>query len=208
MPKLNWMVWLVIIFAIISIVAPNIIKKKYQDKFVELFQNKKFDELEELLNKKIVKYTFMPFNIEYLRLNIAFVKDDEKAINNQFEVFSKMPMNTKQKEDVYIKYFNYYVMIEDMERAKKAYELVQSLKNDNIKKNADITYDIFCEKGYKYLDEIKESADNATGEMKGYNSYLVSLMYDNKGDKENAEKYKEIAKSSLPGNNIEGSQDR
>lgn len=200
----NWpLVALVIIFAIISIVAPNIIKKKYQDKFVELFQKKKFDELEELLNKKIVKYTFMPFNIEYLRLNIAFVKDDEKAINNQFEVFSKMPMNTKQKEDVYVKYFNYYVMIEDMERAKKAYELVQGLKNENIKKNADITYDIFCEKGYKYLDEIKESADNATGEMKGYNSYLVSLMYENKGDKENAEKYKEIAKSMLPGNNID-----
>ncbi|MDO4377891.1 MAG: hypothetical protein Q4C64_01910 [Erysipelotrichia bacterium] len=203
MTKEKILILIIVVMTLISIIVPNILRKKYQDRFINLFQQKKFDELETLLAKKTVKYLFMPFNIEYMRLNIAFMKGDEDAINKQFSLFAKMPMNKKQKEDIYIKAFNYYVTMEDIERAKKAYELVQSLKDEKIKKSADITYDIFCEKGYKYLDELEKGMESCPADLKSYNAYLVSLMYANKGDQKKAEKYKEMAKSFLPNNKEE-----
>ena len=81
MSKEQWLILVIVILTIISIVLPNYMRKKYQDQFIKLFSQQKFDELEQLLNKKSVRYFFMPFNIEYMRLNMAFVKGDEKEID-------------------------------------------------------------------------------------------------------------------------------
>lgn len=197
MSKEQWMVLIIVLLTIVSIVIPNAMRKKYQDQFVKLFSQQKFDELEQLLNKKSVRYFFMPFNLEYIRLNMAFIKGDEKAIDKQFEVFDKISMNTKQKEDLFVKEFNYYIMMEDYDKAQKPYEAIQNLKNEQIKKAANITYDIFVKKGHQYLEEIEKGYEECPEQAKGYNAYLISLMYENKGDKENSEKYRLIAKEKL-----------
>lgn len=197
MSKEQWLILVIVILTIISIVLPNYMRKKYQDQFIKLFSQQKFDELEQLLNKKSVRYFFMPFNIEYMRLNMAFVKGDEKEIDKQFEVFDRISMNTKQKEDFFVKQFNYYIMMEQFDKVQKPYEAIQSLKNEQIKKAADITYDIFVKKGYQYLEEIESEFENCPEQMKGYNAYLISLMYENKKDENNAEKYKQLAKDYI-----------
>ncbi|MGN1398872.1 MAG: hypothetical protein ACI4WG_02595 [Erysipelotrichaceae bacterium] len=186
------LVIIVVVMALASAIIPNMMRNKYQNQFVELFKNGQFEQLEELLNKSVVKYLFMPFNLEYIRLNIALIKEDSQAIDKQIDLLTGMKMTEKQKEDVYIKALNYYVTMDDVDRAKKIYELAMTLKNESLKKSADITYDVFVNKGYKYLDELEKNLDNCPKEYKVFNSYLVALMYEHKGDKQKADYYHDM----------------
>ena len=90
----------VLIMAFASAIIPKIMRNRYQNKFLELFKQGEFDQLDELLNKSIVKYLFMPFNLEYIRLNIALIKEDSVAIDKQIDLLTSMKMTEKQKEDV------------------------------------------------------------------------------------------------------------
>ena len=93
----------VLIMALASAIVPNVMRNRYQNKFLELFKQGEFDQLDELLHKPVVKYLFMPFNLEYIRLNIALIKDDAEAIDKQIDLLTSMKMTEKQKEDVYLK---------------------------------------------------------------------------------------------------------
>lgn len=179
----------VLIMAFASAIIPKIMRNRYQNKFLELFKQGEFDQLDELLNKSIVKYLFMPFNLEYIRLNIALIKEDSVAIDKQIDLLTSMKMTEKQKEDVYLKALNYYVTMGNNDRAKKMYECAMTLKDKNLTKSADMTYDIFVNKGYKYLDELEKNLDNCSKDYKVFNCYLVALMYENKNDKKKAEYY-------------------
>ena len=53
----------VLIMALASAIVPNVMRNRYQNKFLELFKQGEFDQLDELLNKPVVKYLFMPFNL-------------------------------------------------------------------------------------------------------------------------------------------------
>ena len=182
----------VLIMALASAIVPNVMRNRYQNKFLELFKQGEFDQLDELLNKPVVKYLFMPFNLEYIRLNIALIKDNGEAIDKQIDLLTSMKMTEKQKEDVYLKALNYYVTMGNNDRAKKMYECAMTLKDKNLTKRADMTYDIFVNKGYKYLDELEKNLDNCSKDYKVFNCYLVSLMYENKNDKNKADYYRDL----------------
>ena len=166
----------VLIMALASAIVPNVMRNRYQNKFLELFKQGEFDQLDELLNKPVVKYLFMPFNLEYIRLNIALIKDNGEAIDKQIDLLTSMKMTEKQKEDVYLKALNYYVTMGNNDRAKKMYECAMTLKDK-------------VNKGYKYLDELEKNLDNCSKDYKVFNCYLVALMYENKNDKKKAEYY-------------------
>ena len=77
-------------------------------------------------------------------------------INNPSEItkaFSNfnIRMNKTQKETILKRAFYYYIGIEDITRTKHYYEL---LKKQGVKDQVtlDIMYDVYVDKGYKYLD--------------------------------------------------------
>ena len=55
---------------------------------------------------------------------------------------------------------------------------------------------IYFEKSYVYLDEMLDSLrEDINMSQKIMTLYLISLMYENKGDKKSAQKFKEMAKN-------------
>ena len=57
----------------------------------------------------------------------------------------------------------------------------------------DRLYDIYINKGNKYLSEVLKEYDEANGENKASYAVLLSKIYENMKDAENSEKYAQIA---------------
>ena len=189
---------LVIIMVLLIVGEPIVqfvLKKYYQNKIFICFKKHNYEELEKILNNRIVKFVFLPFNVEYCRLNEALASNNKKMINKQFDILLEMKLNEHQKEDVYLSGFNYYLSEENNKKIQKFYKLSRSLKNEDLKKSISISYNIFVEKGYNYLDEILQTYERCEEKEKYINEYLLSVMYQNKGDCEKAKLFEALAKA-------------
>lgn len=188
---------LLVIFMVLLIVGQPVVqyilKKSYQNKIYACFKSRDYERLDKILNSKILKWVFSPFNVEYCRLNEAILRDHKKMIDRQFDILLRMKLNDRQKQDVYLTGFNYYLSASDHKRMEKFYKLSMSLKNAEMKNNIALPYNTFYEKGYKYLDETLRSYENCAEEEKYINEYLLSVMYENKGDAVKAKYFKELA---------------
>lgn len=196
---MNTKILIMIMFFIIigEMIAQHLLKQHYQNIIFENLRKKDFDKVEELLNKKIIKFLFPPFNIEYCRLNEAFIKKDKSKIDEQFDILLKMRLNETQKQDLYLNGFNYYLSQNNKKRVEAFYKLAQELKNETVKNSMHISYDILCNNGYKYLDEVLKAYENCPIEEKYMNEILLSIMYKNKGDLEKANYYEKLAGEHL-----------
>ena len=180
---------IVIIFifiAIIIAIAFNLKKRSLYNQLVEYAASKHFKEFDELIDTKMSRFLFNPFSIDYLKLNKEILANDTKAIDKMFTSITGHRLNLKQKQEIYSKGFNYYIGIENYAKAKEFLDLVHTLNNAQMDREMDRIYDIYALKGYKYLDEILEETSEMPDTYKGVNEFLISLMYENKGDKKKA----------------------
>lgn len=160
-------------------------------------KKKDFEKLDELLASKTTQFFFAPFNIDYLRLNSAIMRNDSEMIKKCFKAFDGKRLNKKQKEEVYMKGFNYFIYEKDYDNAKIYLDKVNTLDNENMKQEAECIYDVYALNGYKYLDFLLEQTEKLDDIYKGVNEYLISMMYKNKGDEALSSKYQELSKKHM-----------
>ena len=85
-------------------------KRRRYDLLINTLKQKDFEKLDKLLSSKVTQFFFAPFNIDYLRLNSAIMRNDKEMIAKCFEEFDRHRLNKKQKEEVYMKGFNYFIL--------------------------------------------------------------------------------------------------
>lgn len=171
------------------------------DMLWQLYQNKKrndmfkqlssllaagdFAAFDELINSMKVLKLFPPFNIAFLKLNEAMMKEDRSAIDKAFDSFN-VPMNKAQKEALYKRAFYYYLGVREKEKAGAYYHLLKDLKVKD-EETLDIMYDTYVLDGYAYLEDVEKQIEGL--EEKQQMPYLSVLadMYRNKGEGEKAE---------------------
>ena len=90
--------------------------------------------------------------------------------------------------------FNAAIVEQDKKNSKKYLDLINELPNDRMKAEANRVYNIYILKNDKYLKELLEELENMEDRQKGVNEYLISIIYKNKHDLENAKKYEELSK--------------
>ncbi len=173
-----------------------------------LFQNRKRNELlrqlDECLNRKDFKTfdgliesrpartLFPAYNRAYLKLNEAMYKEDRAEIDKAFASFD-MPMNKAQKTALYKKGFYYYLGLEDRGKTDHYFELLKQLDVSD-RHSLDVMYDIYIDKGYKYIGEMEERIKGLTEEEQMPFLALLSDMYRNKGDQKKAEEFRKKVK--------------
>ena len=150
---------------------------------------KDYESFDKLIEDDKTKRFIPSFNIAYLKLNEAMMKEDMEEIKKAFGAFN-MRMNNAQKAALYKQGFYFYVGIEDKEKAKEYYELLKPL-NVKDQKMLDVTYNTYVEKGSAYLDEMLEQASKVTEENKMSFYALISDMYRNAGDEVKAKEYED-----------------
>ncbi|MFV0382017.1 MAG: hypothetical protein ACK5KR_07355 [Breznakia sp.] len=187
----------IIIFGIASIVFIEVSKRMRLKKIIHLLQSRQFEEFFELCDAKFTKFLFPIYNIEYMKLNAYILQENLKNIEAQFKKLLAFRMNKKQKEDMYMKAFNYYVGNEDAKNAKKMLTLIKKLDNDQIKHEASVMYDIFILKNDAHLQSMLADLKDLPDAVKGVSEYLISVQYANIKDKKNADKYLKLSKKHM-----------
>ena len=172
--------------------------KKRNDLFEKLssFLSKKdYASFDELIDSAETRKFFPAYNIAFLKLNEAMLKEDKRAIDQAFDSFG-MRMNNAQKEALYKKGFYYYLGLEDKAKTRTYYDLLKGLKVKD-EKMLDVMYDTYIEKGCKFIDEVKGLAEGLKEEQKMPYYALLADMYRNKGEEDEAKGYeKRIAEYS------------
>ena len=169
--------------------------RKYIVKYVssnltDYLYNGDFDNFEKLINKWYTKYLIHPFNIDFLKLSEALIKQDSKQIEKCLEVFENTTITDKQKQAIYQKAFFYYLQEDNHTKLKKYYKLIKNLEDKTLFNNIDDIYKIVVDRDVtllsKYENIYNENNNNSMA------AYLLYNIYKNSDDSKNANKYLNI----------------
>ena len=168
--------------------------RKYIVKYVssnltDYLYNGDFDNFEKLINKWYTKYLIHPFNIDFLKLSEALIKQDSKQIEKCLEVFENTTITDKQKQAIYQKAFFYYLQEDNHTKLKKYYRLIKNLEDKTLFNNIDDIFKIVVDKDVtllsKYENIYNENNNNSMA------AYLLYNIYKNLDDSKKANKYLE-----------------
>ncbi|MBQ1482350.1 MAG: hypothetical protein IIZ28_02140 [Erysipelotrichaceae bacterium] len=157
------------------------------DRLSSFLAKKEYDAFDELIDSPQTRKLFPAFNIAFLKLNEAMLKEDREAVDRAFGQFD-VRMNGVQKEALYKKGFYYYLGLEDRTKTRVYYDLLKGLKVRD-EQMIDVMYDTYIDKGYGHIDEIKALADQGSEEQKMPYYALLADMYRNKGEEDTAKEY-------------------
>ena len=191
------MIIVAIIVSIIMVVGTQFIKVKKQNQMIMDLQSGNFDAFFKTVNSFLSKLVFPRYNLEYLKLNAYILQGREEDIEAQFADLLAARKNKAQKEDITMKAFNYYVGIENKEKCDELIEEIKTFTNERMVQEATIMYDVFVLKLGNHIEEIESMMEGMSDAQKGINEYLLSVQYENIGDKENAKKYEKLSKKHL-----------
>lgn len=183
---------------LVLMVLVDVLFKRYRKKqeneitnhIMKLLANQKFDEFDEYVNQKEVKQHIPPFNLDYLKLNAAFLQNDEKKIQECFDRFEKVYLTKTQKQQVYFNGFTYYVDKGDQEKATIYKDKCLAVcNNQQQQERIETIYQIRIKHSYQQLETMLQELPSLDEEKKNEAYYLIGLMYDNKGEKHKADEY-------------------
>ncbi|MDD7282153.1 hypothetical protein [Floccifex sp.] len=185
---------IIIVVAIVMMFLISTLKKSTYKRLVNYLENGDFTSFYKEIDSKKVKMLLNNLNIIDMKLNAAIVQQNKQETNRLFDEVIKLPLTPSQKEHYYMKAFNYYVGLMEKKKAKKYIDLINTTSNERMKLEANRVYNIYILKNDKDLRSLLLELKDLEDSQKGVNEYLISLIYKNKGDLENAAKYEELSK--------------
>lgn len=177
-----------IILIIITAGSELIITNSITNRLTTYILNSENEKYIELRNKKLT-ITFLPvFNLLYMDLSKAIKDVDIDGAKEVLNSLTKIKLNKNQKASVYTRAFYFYLSINENDIANKYYTL---LKKNEIKTdfNIEVSYDVFINKGYKYIEKLEELFDKSNDYEKVRIASILANAYENKQDKKNQNKY-------------------
>jgi hypothetical protein len=191
---------LAISITLLSIVLVTIktnIQNKKVNELATLLMQGKYDEFDKLIDSNNYKNKLPILNYFYLKLNKAIILKNAASIEEILNDNNLDKLSNKEKDILYKRAFYYYLNEKDKNKTQKYYELIKQLnRNDFI--TIDRLYDTYINNGYKYLDDtLKQLSLAKDDNTKAQLELLLSNMYANKKDKDNVEKYLNLAQSHL-----------
>lgn len=187
-----------------SIVFDSYMRKKrnaYADHIVKLVASGKFDEFDKEINSDEAKKNIPPANIDILKFNVALICNKQDEVIKIFDSFNNKRLSNDAKLTIYSRALGYFISINDIERCKVCYEKIMALpKNEQTKASVQRVYDIMVEKKTNYLNELLKEVESLEDSQKYLDEFLISEIYTNLNDVENANKYAELAKDHLMAN--------
>lgn len=184
-------------FSLVFTIITKILTTKLEKQLVSLIINKDYDGFDKLIDSIKTKYLLRPFNIDFMKLNVALLKLDIDQIDAMFNYFEEVRLNKTQKEAVSIKGFYYYLSIENYGKVKKYYNYIKQLKNDESSYEFDRIYDVYVKNGCEYLQETLKELETANELVKPVLEAMISKMYENKNEDKLAQEYADKAKKHL-----------
>ena len=186
---------IIIVVLFVFVFGQRELRNHYINKLTGLLSAGDFAGFEALSNRFLVKLLFTPYNHAYMRLNAAMMQQDKAKIDGIFKEFLLIDdMSEQQKEDIYMKAFNYYMNEKDYDTADKYKEVImKKVRDPQLKEQTEIIYDIYALKSAEPLEKLLAQNEQTPENQRGFGEMLISECYKNQGDEKNAEKYKKLS---------------
>lgn len=180
---------IVLIAAGILWILPKIIKQNIYRKMTRALSERRYDDLENILDSFWCTFSYKPYNREFMRLTSYTMQRDTKRIKEQYDkMFGKLKMSQKQKIPLAKRAFYFYLETKDFTKAHEMLSLCQKDPNENEFHVMEIMYDILAKKKSTHIQEIKQSLDllkhqkdalsNEANRVRiGVYEYLIGLQY-------------------------------
>lgn len=185
---------IIAVVAVVMIAFISTLKKSMVKKLIHYLEESEFESFYKDIDSTKTKLLLPKMSILDMKLNAEIVQQNKNNIDALFDEICSLPLTPSQKEHYYMKAFNYYVSLSDKKHTKKYIHLINELPNERMKLEANRVYNIYILKNDKDLRSLLVELKDMDDEQKGVNEYLISLIYKNKNDMENAKKYEELSK--------------
>ena len=185
---------LIAVVAVVMIALISTLKKSMVKKLIHYLEESEFESFYKDIDSTKTKLLLPKMSILDMKLNAEIVQQNKNNIDALFDEICSLPLTPSQKEHYYMKAFNYYVSLSDKKHTKTYIHLINELPNERMKLEANRVYNIYILKNDKDLRSLLVELKDMDDEQKGVNESLISLIYKNKNDMENAKKYEELSK--------------
>ena len=164
-----------IVVVLVLTAASEVIKRLLLSKVERLFAAGDFDGCLKVIGGSLARLTIPSFNREFMRLNALELKQDDEAAAEVIERLLRKGCSPKQRLALL--------------KASHMLELVESSGDKGLLRSCRVKFDIVFDKKSGYIHEMEEALPDASPEERAQLCYLLSLQYENKGDKRRADEY-------------------
>ena len=180
----------VVAVCVLSFVGSAIYKRMVFAQYQALFARQDFQGCVRLVNGFLPRLILPGYNRLFMLLSAEQCLDDATAVRSIIDQMLRLRVTSEQRLALLLRGFNFFVDQKDYKRAKK---LLTELREDRSKTppetlaTCERTYDIFAHKSSAYLKEMRAQLKHAKGEERVSLLYLLSVQYENNGEKDRAD---------------------
>ena len=180
---------LILAMSVFVLAMTEIAKRFYAAKLAALYERGEMGEYLHTLEMHLVRLVFPAWNRAFMRMNALMVEEDRSALDKLIPEMLCMGQSPKQRRELIGRAFNYYVEQGNEVGAKPLLEEIERVEPSEVSKQARMTYEIYLEKSFAYIDAMETRLSEVSGVNRGFTELLLAIQYENKGDARRAEQY-------------------
>lgn len=187
-----------VIVLIVCVVGVLWYKNKTFNNILKCLKEMNYQGVLNIIDSFGCKTFFAPFNREEIRLNAFFLMGDSEKISEQFDLLLNMRINKKQKMDVVVKAFYFYVDEKNQEKALQVLNKIKALNDEALTSECELLYDIMLLKKTDYVDMMEDYVKTAkAGFDRGMFHYLLAVQYGYLDNKKKQVEHLRVAKKDM-----------
>ena len=190
---------LILAMSVFVLAMTEIAKRFYAAKLAALYERGEMGEYLHTLEMPLVRLVFPAWNRAFMRMNALMVEEDRSALDKLIPEMLCMGQSPKQRRELIGRAFNYYVEQGNEVGAKPLLEESERVEPSEVSKQARMTYEIYLEKSFAYIDAMETRLSEVSGVNRGFTELLLAIQYENKGDARRAEQYFEKSCREIEG---------
>lgn len=190
---------LILAMSVFVLAMTEIAKRFYAAKLAALYERGEMGEYLRTLEMPLVRLVFPAWNRAFMRMNALMVEEDRSALDKLIPEMLCMGQSPKQRRELIGRAFNYYVEQGNEVGAKPLLEEIERVEPSEVSKQARMTYEIYLEKSFAYIDAMETRLSEVSGVNRGFTELLLAIQYENKGDARRAEQYFEKSCREIEG---------
>ena len=190
---------LILAMSVFVLAMTEIAKRFYAAKLAALYERGEMGEYLHTLEMPLVRLVFPAWNRAFMRMNALMVEEDRSALDKLIPEMLCMGQSPKQRRELIGRAFNYYVEQGNEVGAKPLLEEIERVEPSEVSKQARMTYEIYLEKSFAYIDAMETRLSEVSGVNRGFTELLLAIQYENKGDARRAEQYFEQSCREIEG---------
>ena len=190
---------LILAMSVFVLAMTEIAKRFYAAKLAALYERGEMGEYLHTLEMPLVRLVFPAWNRAFMRMNALMVEEDRSALDKLIPEMLCMGQSPKQRRELIGRAFNYYVEQGNEVGAKPLLEEIERVEPSEVSKQARLTYEIYLEKSFAYIDAMETRLSEVSGVNRGFTELLLAIQYENKGDARRAEQYFEKSCREIEG---------